>query len=159
MRRDRFDRKVDHTVDTKADAFERVEVITGVGRRRSWPAEAKARIVMETLEEGAVVSDVARRHGVKPQQLFAWRKGMRTQLPAAPSPVLAFAPVVVTDTAPPVARRAGRRKREGTADGALIEIVVGGTLIRVRPCVDGETLMTVLRAVKALHLPASGRTP
>ena len=148
MRRDRFDRKVEHTVDTKAGAFERVEVITGVGRRRSWSAEAKARIVMETLREGAVVSDVARRHGLRPQQLFAWRKGMRTQLPAAPSGASAFAPVVVTDAALPAARRVGRPKREGIADGALIEIVIGGTLIRVRASVDGEALMTVLKAVR-----------
>lgn len=147
MRRDRFDRKVDRTVVSKVDTFERVEVIPGVGRRRSWSAEVKARIVMQTLREGAIVSDVARRHGMRPQQLFAWRKGMRTQLPAAPSGA-AFAPVVVTDAALPAARRVRRPKRDGAADGALIEIVFGGTLIRVRPCVDGETLMTVLRAVK-----------
>ena len=148
MRRDRFERKVGHTVDTKANAFERVEVITGVGRRRSWSAETKARIVMETLRDGAIVSDVARRHGMRPQQLFAWRKGMRTELPAAPSGPSAFAPVVVTDAALPAARRVGLPKREGTADGALIEIVFGGTLIRVRSCVDGDTLMTVLKAVR-----------
>ena len=168
MGRNRFDRKVDRTVDTKTDAFERVEVITGVGRRRSWPAEAKARIVMETLEEGAVVSDVARRHGIRPQQLFAWRNQMRTVRPAEPSGQSAFAPIMVTDASPPAMRRAGRPKRDAAADGILIEIVAGGTLIRIRSCVDGETLMTVLQAVKALHLPAvqaqlgsakTGRTP
>lgn len=148
MRRDRFDRKVDRTVDSKVDTFERVEVIAGVGRRRSWPAEVKARIVMETLEEGAVVSDVARRHGMRPQQLFAWRNQMRTQLPAvAPMPP-AFAPVVVADAAPPDVRHVRRPKRDRAADCALIEIVLGTTLIRVRSRVDGETLMTVLRAVK-----------
>ena len=148
MGRDRFDRKVDRTVDTKAGAFERVEVITGVGRRRSWPAEAKARIVMETLEGGAAASDVARRHGIRPQQLFAWRNQMRTLRPAAPSGQSAFAPVVVADAPPPALRRADKPKRDAAADGGLIEIIVHGTLIRVRASVDGETLMTVLRAVK-----------
>jgi transposase len=148
MRRDRFDRKVDRTVDTKAGAFERVEVITGIGRRRSWPAEAKARIVMETLAEGAVVSDVARRHGIRPQQLFAWRNQMRTPRPAEPSRPTAFAPVVVAEAPLPAVRRADKPKRDAAADSDLIEIVVGGTLIRVRACVDGESLMTVLRAVR-----------
>jgi len=48
----------------------RVEVITGVGRRRRWSAEAKARIVLESQQPGAVVSEVARQHGLTPQQLF-----------------------------------------------------------------------------------------
>jgi len=154
MGRDRFDRRVDHTVDTKADAFERVEVITGVARRRSWPAEAKARIVMETLEEGAVVSDVARRHGIRPQQLFAWRNQMRTLRPAETSRQTAFAPVVVAGTPLPAVRRRENPKRQTVAESGLIEIVVGGTLIRVRVCVDGETLMTVLRAVKDVFWPS-----
>jgi hypothetical protein len=73
---------------------------------------------------------------------------MRTQLPAAPSPPPGFAPVVITDAALPAARRVGRTKRDCAADGALIEIVVSGTLIRIRASVDGETLKTVLLAVK-----------
>jgi transposase len=97
MSRDRFDRKVDHTFDTKADIIERVEVITGVGRRRSWPLNVKVRIVMESLEDGAIISEVARRHGIRPQQLFAWRKQVRDHVPAA-----GFTPVVV-DGAMPVA--------------------------------------------------------
>ncbi|WP_150108577.1 transposase [Methylobacterium sp. 4-46] len=38
----------------------RFEVITGAGGRRTWSAEAKARILEETLLPGAVVSEVAR---------------------------------------------------------------------------------------------------
>ena len=148
MGRDRFDRRVDRTVDIKAGTFERVEVITGVGRRRSWPAEAKARIVMETLEEGAVVSDVARRHGIRPQQLFAWRNQMRTLRPAETSRQTGFVPVVVADAPPPAVRRADKSKRLMATDSGLIEIVVCATLIRVCAPVDGKTLLTVLRAVK-----------
>ena len=37
----------------------------------------KARIIAETLEAGAVVSEVARRHGLRPQQLFTWRREAR----------------------------------------------------------------------------------
>jgi transposase len=148
MRRDRFDRKVDHTVDTKGGTFGRVEVITGAGRRRSWSAEAKARIVMETLEAGAVVSDVARHHGIRPQQLFAWRNQMRTRCPAGTPAQLTFAPVAVEHATKPAERRAVKPGRASSAAASLIEIVIGTTLIRVSLPVDGEALATVLKAVK-----------
>jgi transposase-like protein len=79
MGRQRFDAKVDRTFDAKAETVQRVEVITGFGRRRRWPSEVKARVVMESLEKGAIVSEVARRHGLRPQQLFGWRKQARKQ--------------------------------------------------------------------------------
>ncbi len=49
----------------------RIEVITGACGRRRWTIDDKARIVEETLEPGASVSVVARRHGLTPQQVFA----------------------------------------------------------------------------------------
>ena len=61
MGRDRFERKFDLTVDHKVDDLQRVEVITGVGRRRKWPDGFKAKIVAESLEPGVVISQVARR--------------------------------------------------------------------------------------------------
>jgi transposase len=48
-----------HTLERKQGApegLQRVEVITGVGRRRRWSAEAKTRIVLESQQPGAVVS-------------------------------------------------------------------------------------------------------
>ena len=55
----------------------RFEVFTGAGRRREWAPEDKARIVAESFEPGATVSDVARRHALSPQQLFTWRREAR----------------------------------------------------------------------------------
>src|SRR3981081_2789601 len=54
--------------------YQRVEVITGRQRRRRWTAEEKARIVAESLEANANISDVARRHGVARGLLTAWRR-------------------------------------------------------------------------------------
>lgn len=55
---------------------QRVEVITSFQRRRRWaPAEKKA-MVEETYEPGHSVSYVARKHGIAPSQLFAWKKKM-----------------------------------------------------------------------------------
>ena len=55
---------------TSDDGFRRLEVITGVGRRRRWTDEEKAWIVAESLDPASTVSAVARRYGLHPSQLF-----------------------------------------------------------------------------------------
>ena len=42
--------------------------------RREWPEALKRQMVAETLEAGASVSIVARRHDVNTNQLFKWRR-------------------------------------------------------------------------------------
>lgn len=64
---------VEHMVEPLRIA-RRVEVITGVGGRRRWSAAEKARITEEAMAPGAVVSEIARRHGMSPQHLFTWRR-------------------------------------------------------------------------------------
>jgi transposase-like protein len=58
----------------KSEPVRRLEVFTGAGRRRTWTAEQKLRIVAESYGAGETVSAVARRHGMTPQQLFGWRR-------------------------------------------------------------------------------------
>jgi len=50
------------------------EILTGPERRRRWSPAEKVAIVQETYEPGVTVSLVARRHGLSPAQLFAWRR-------------------------------------------------------------------------------------
>jgi transposase len=69
---------LDHTLKPEA-TVRRLEVITGTGRRRRASEDDKARIVEETLVAGAVVSEVARQHGLTPQQVFTWRRQARRQ--------------------------------------------------------------------------------
>lgn len=73
------------SVDAGVNGFAgRVEVIEGPTGRRSWPEDVKARIVRESLEPGASVSEVARRHRITPQQLTQWRRAARQgRLPAS----------------------------------------------------------------------------
>jgi transposase-like protein len=71
----------------------RLEIFTGAGRRRAWTAEQKTAIVAESFEDGALISHVARRHGLTPQQVFAWRRQARRRIEAAVD-VPAFAQVV-----------------------------------------------------------------
>jgi transposase len=69
--------RLDLMLEPKPAEVRRIEMITGVERRRRWPADAKARAVEASLAPGAVVSVVARQHGATPQQLFTWRREAR----------------------------------------------------------------------------------
>src|SRR5919112_3342654 len=71
------------TTGTKADGFRRLEMITGVGRRRRWSDEDKARIVAESLDPATTSSAVARRHGLHASQLFVWRQQLQRSASAA----------------------------------------------------------------------------
>src|SRR5436190_15584878 len=82
------------TTSTKADEFRRIEVITGVGRRRRWTDEEKAWIVAESLDPATTVSTVARRYGLHASQLFVWRQQLAA---SAARDAPGFVPVVVTE--------------------------------------------------------------
>ena len=108
MSRHRFDHSVDRSDDTKEVSAptrpRRIEVITGVERRRKWTAQEKAAIVAESLAEGAVVSEVARRLGLSPQQVFGWRARLREAVGGSASlsdATPAFVPAIVENVPPP----------------------------------------------------------
>jgi len=52
----------------------RIEVVSNVEtRRRHWSDDEKLRIVQESLQDGIVQAQLARRHGISPSQLYDWR--------------------------------------------------------------------------------------
>jgi transposase len=59
-----------------SDDYQRIEVITGTARRRSWSTEQKLRIIDESLAPGETISSVARRNGVAANLLYRWRRLM-----------------------------------------------------------------------------------
>ena len=124
------------TTGTNADSFRRLEVITGVGRRRRWSDEDKARIVAESLDPATTSSAVARRYGLHASQLFVWRQQLAA--PAAREPP-AFVPVLMAEDSPAPAEAAGR-----------MEIALGPAVVRVGADVDAAALRRVLEAVRSL---------
>ena len=50
-----------------SDTFSKVEVITGVARRRRFSTDLKLAAVAETMQPGMSISYVARRHGLTPE--------------------------------------------------------------------------------------------
>lgn len=53
---------------------ERVEVITGMERRRYYSEDFKEELVRRALSPGANNSAIAREHGITPSLLFKWKK-------------------------------------------------------------------------------------
>ena len=130
----------------KSEPPRRLEVFTGAGRRRCWTPEQKARIVAECDSDGGSVSAIARRHGLTPQQLFGWRRDVRSQSEnGAGKGGIGFTPVIV-DAGP----RADMPIAPACPGGPpSIEIVIGAATVRITPGIDAATLQTVLRAVLA----------
>src|SRR5215204_3059601 len=119
----------DTVIKPMSEPARRLEIFTGAGRRRTWTAEQKAAIVAESIGGSESVSAMARRHGLTPPQLFAWRRQVRGRSVMAKDR-LSFASVVV--------------------NSAAIEIEYGGAMIRVPAGSDAATVRAVLQAVKAL---------
>lgn len=122
-----------------------IDEIVGSRGNRRWPDAVKARIVAETLVEGATVNEVARRYDMQPNHLSEWRRLVREGklvLPALPEPEPTFAPMVIeplTDSAEPVVE----------ATGSPIEIVVGDVVIRMDEAVPAKRIAEIVRAIGA----------
>jgi len=126
----------------------RFEVINGAQGRRRWSADDRARILEETLIPGAVVSAVARRHGLTPQQVFTWRRDARK---AAETP--AFVPAVIAQaptTEPEPVKALRRKAKRGTArrGGATIALDVDGVKVTIENGASPATIAAVIGALK-----------
>ena len=143
---------LDHKLKPEPEPLRRLEVITGTGRRRRFSDEDKGRIVEETLAPGVVVSEVARRHGLSPQQLFGWRRQARQPVvTSADTQAPQFVPAVIEAELPEatVRRRSRRPMRQADRSCGIIEIELDGVTVRVGRGADAKTVATVLRALKA----------
>src|ERR1700688_4706255 len=143
-----------HDARQESGSYRRIELITGERRRRQWTAEEKARIVAESFEEGANISEVARRNGVVRGLLTVWRHKFTTAAGVQ-------APGLCRFESPAWAglRRRGSPGRVAPAHtmlpqmasppgklGGVVEIEMSGARIRVEPGVELATLSTVLSA-------------
>jgi transposase len=122
-----------------------MEIFTNVSGRRMWPASLKAKIVAESLADGAKVSEVARRHGARPSQVHEWRKHVREGRLALPADcgALNFAPVVIAEPNRPPARRAP------STEMSAIEIEACGVVVRIRGAADAAMVAAIVRALRA----------
>jgi len=123
-----------------------MELFTGAPGRRRWPDELKAVIVLESLAPDAVVTQVAQRHGCRPQQIHDWRRLARTGALALPAPVggepaPAFVPIVVDAAAP-------RPALPAASVPFGLEVEIAGATVRVRGRTDVGVLTDVFTALR-----------
>jgi transposase len=140
----------------------RGEILVGPERRRRWSEDEKARIIEESLQPGAQIADIARRHGVSRSLIYAWRREARCA-PASPvaPPEPAFVPVLLSAPEGPQTAAAAsemadqdrgsrRTPKRRAADGGEIEVVLpGGARLMLRGRVEGTALRAVLAALKS----------
>ncbi len=143
---------LDHTLKPEATVVRRLEVITGTGRRRRFSEDDKTRIVEETLAPGAVVSEIARRHGLTPQQLFGWRRQARQPVEViAEMQAPVFVPAVVGAPSPErrVRRQERKRAHKLARISGTIEVEIDGVMVRVGRGAEARAVAAVIRALKA----------
>lgn len=110
----------------------RVEVFTGTGRRRRWSLDQKTQIIEDSYATS--VGDASARYGVSKSQLFNWRRETR-----AGRPSVEFARVEV---------EASDRTESNLGPG-VIEIALGGGVVRLGPNADAGLATAVIMALKA----------
>ncbi len=95
------------------------------------------------MAPGAVVSEIAPRHGMSPQHLFTWRRlALRT---AGPDLAPFFVPAVIEA---PVEQPAPKRRARRRSSGSGIELDIGGVVVRVGSDASPKAIAAVIRALK-----------
>jgi transposase len=133
----------------EADGGGRQAVETGKRIRRQWTARQKRQMVREARRPGALMQEVARRHGVHVSVLTRWRKEERAAASVAKKAVntVRLLPVRVRRVRPSRAPRQAVPVTIATStqrDAIEVEFSAGRRLT-VSGIVDGATLRTVLQ--------------
>jgi transposase len=131
-----------------------VEILNSGKRRCHWSAEEKASLVAETLAAGAKVAEVARKHGITPSRIFAWRREARAKEHGEPA-AQGLVKVHVVASPTTAARQDVRAEELPRSDQdarqrtGLIEIDLGdGRCLRVDAEVDADALGRVLNVMR-----------
>jgi transposase len=113
-------------------------------KRRRRSVEEKRRIVEETLEAGASVARVARRHAVNANQVFYWRKKYREGRLGKNQPSKLL-PVTLSD----ISWNKSGRASGGSSPFAVgtMEIKLAKGQLRVTGSVEAVALRTVLECL------------
>lgn len=118
-----------------------------IRRRRRWSDREKAQIVREAQRPGAILQEVAQRHGLHPSLLTRWRAQHRTVVKKAPLRQARLLPVRVesqTRSTPRVSPVDEIRSRTSKLGSIEVEFSTGRR-VHVQGMVDAQTLRTLLQ--------------
>lgn len=119
-----------------------MQEILGHERRRRWSEDEKAQIIAESFRGSASVSWVARRHGLSPSQLFAWRKAAKEAMASRESSA-ALLPVEIAESS------RGERLASPPAHECVEIAFPNGRHLFVSPALDRRLLDALIEAVAA----------
>jgi transposase len=122
-------------------------------RRRRWRPEDKYRIVQETLAPGAVVTTIARRHGISTGLLYTWRKQALSHTTSGFLPVQVAAYAVASPAPLPDTAAMALLSLGASAPPAIEIVLPSGVSLRVDASVDEDALR---RAAERRRLAWSG---
>ena len=105
----------------------------------------KAEAIEESLRPGVVISQVARRRGLTPQQLFTWRREARQK---AASDGVPFTPVIVEPRAAAPAALTSESKAVSVRPH-MIELDIDGASVWIWRDADVEMVRAIISALKA----------
>lgn len=115
------------------------EVLVGKAssNRRYRSKQERRRVVEETLQSGASVAVIARRHGVNANQVFHWRKLYREGRLEVTAPTAELVPVRIAEVV-------GGGDAPAKQCAGVIVVEVGRARIRIEGSVDAQALRLVL---------------
>lgn len=127
--------------------MEQASVEEGSTKRRSRSKQERRRVVEETFEAGASVAGVARAHGIRPNQVFHWRRLYQQGLLGNKTESTELVPVRIADSITPrrVQTRAKARAQRVTSKPRSGTIEV--ELANARICIEGAADPVALRVV------------
>ncbi len=128
----------------------RMEILTGVERRCDWSDDEKLSILQEAANLDARIADVARRHDIKPQQIYTWRRKFAAE---QAEPVVSFLRValIVTASSNEAERPAPADKPTTKRSVRPIRIEIGckgGRILKVEADIAPDVLKALIRSVE-----------
>jgi len=121
--------------------------VLGVERRRRWDDEAKLAIVSAVGVDGATVTQVAQRHEVTRQQIYAWRHELKRKGLWSPDAGALFLPA---GTVPAMELTVVEDRSAASNPAARVELLLAkGRVLRFESNIDDAALSRLVRAVDA----------
>jgi transposase len=112
-------------------------------KRRRWPEALKRQLVAETLEPGASVSVVARRHDLNANQLFSWRRQFAGTVRV---PEVGLLPIEVSPEPAVSAAQLGPAAAK-PLDGSIEITLSSGVRVMIRGAVDPAAVTAAVGTV------------
>ena len=121
--------------------------VLGVERRRLWDDEMKLAIVSAVGIDGATVTQVAQRHEVTRQQIYAWRHELKRKGLWSPETGVLFLPAGMV---PAMDLTVVEDRTTATTPVVCVELrLAKGRVLRFESNIDDAALSRLVRAVDA----------